>query len=174
MFKGTHKHPEWKRLLDEVTTRVTENPDKRLFTYEELESMAGIDIRSIRGRQQFDRFAQESEKILSLSWANVMNVGYRIIEAHEHATYGVKRVQRARKQLKRGKNTVDCTPLEKLNDAQKTATLAMQSFIRTLGEYVRKETRKAIKTAHAIENERLLVDKTIEHFMPKNEDTPKH
>lgn len=173
-MQQVHQHPEWKRLLEELTNRMSKDPDKRLYLYAELQEMAGIDIRTPRGRQQFDKFVRKCEKVLNISWANVMGVGYRIIEPNEHATYGVKRVQKARRQLKRGKDTLDCTPLEKLTDEQKTLTLSMQAFVKTLTEYVKGETTKAIKAAYVIENQKMLLGTTVNEFLPKTDEVKTH
>ena len=58
-------HPEWKQLANKIEpwVAVTE-----LFTYEVLESLAGIDIRSSRGRSQFllERFRRYALEVVGI------------------------------------------------------------------------------------------------------------
>ena len=167
----TYKHPEWKQLFEIIGQRILSTPHKRIYLYEELQKIAGIDIRTPRGRQQFERFNRECRSVLGVHWENVRNEGYRIVEASEHANCSMSRVKKAGKQMKKGKHIIDSTDLAQLSDRQKSMNLMMRSCFNVFVEQMKEHSKALKKIACAIESPKLLdqktVDATLELFKPK-------
>ncbi len=89
-------HPEWKQLANKIEPLVAVT---ELFTYEVLESLAGIDIRSSRGRSQFERFRRYALEEWGLWFECVTSCGYRITKDDEIPTSSLQRMKRGRRQF---------------------------------------------------------------------------
>jgi hypothetical protein len=102
---------------------------KTEFLYEELQELAGCDIRSGRGRGQFYRFRREllSEKQLWMEC--VPGKGYAIIAAKDHPSSALRRVKYARRKLTMARaingnvRIEDMTPEERATQAATAAVL---------------------------------------------------
>lgn len=169
------RHPEWKRLFDAICIMVAENSDKKVFSYEELEMLAGIDIRTSRGRKQFERFNRECRSNLNIHWENVREKGYRIVESTEHAMCATRRIKKASKQLKRGKHIAESTDLSKLTTEQVKAVTLVAACIGILNQNLQENTKAIKKLANVMEQpkliEKAIVDSTLEQFKVKEEMT---
>ena len=173
-MEEAYRSPEWKRLFDKFCEVVATGSEQKVWTYEELEGMAGLDIRTPRGRQQFERFNRECRENLSLHFENVRTVGYRIVEASEHALCATRRIKKAKKQLKRGKHIAQATDITKLTAEQVNAVTLVAACIGTLTNELDKNTKAIKKLANVINQPKLLDnaigDKTLEQFAPKEND----
>jgi hypothetical protein len=161
IMENTFQHPEWKRLFSVVSERMITAPAKRLYTYSELAEISGIDIRSSRGRRQFELFNQECRKVLNVHWENAWNTGYRIVEAAEHSACAVKRTKQAGKKIKKGKQIADATPLDKLTQEQMSTNLILRGMLATLVEHMKEQNASMKKIAHAMEAPKMVEHKTI-------------
>lgn len=90
-----HRHPEWKRLAAEIQPLLETT---KAFSYELLKALAGIDIRSSRGRQQFDRFRRHALDEWGLWFECERTEGYRIVDVAETPGCSVQRMRRAKRQ----------------------------------------------------------------------------
>lgn len=161
----THLHPEWKELFKQIGDQINENPDKKLYLYDELTKIAGINIQSSRGRQQFEHFNRECRKLLNIHWENVRSKGYRIVKASEHAKCAVNRIKKAGKQMKKGKHIIEATALEKLTETQKSKNLMLMSIFGTIVEHIRTQSVAMQKIACAIESPKMIDEKVIDETL---------
>lgn len=170
-MQNTYPHPEWKRLFEKIGNIIQEGNHEKTFTYKELNELAGINIKSSRGRQQFERFNKECRSVLNVHWENERNVGYRIVEASEHAKCAVKRAKKARKQMKKGKYILEATQLEKLTEEQKKINLTMISIFGALNQQLEIQNKGLYRIAAAIESPKMIdhkiIDSTLEIFNKK-------
>jgi hypothetical protein len=173
-MQNTYPHPEWKRLFQKVSEVLQEGNHENIFTYKELNEMAGIDIKSPRGRQQFERFNKECRSILSIHWENERNVGYRIVEAYEHAKCAVKRAKKAKKQMRKGKYILEATQLEKLTEEQKKINLTMISIFGAINQQLEIQSKGLSKIAAAIESPKMIDHKVIESTLEIFDRKEKH
>jgi hypothetical protein len=159
MFESNfHKHPEWKRLLDEIKPLLG---DKRDWEYAELSAVAGVDIRSNTGRKQFLRFRREASKLWNIWFENVRGKGYRIVKGAEHAGCSVRRAKAGRRRFKDARMIAANCRLEELTDQQKFHnTLLVHGYdlvLTALG----KQTREIQRLAAVIESPKLLEAQTV-------------
>lgn len=170
-MQNTYPHPEWKRLFNGINKIIQEGNHEKHFTYKELNEISGINITSPRGRQQFERFNEECRSVLNIHWENERNVGYRIVEASEHAKYAVNRAKKAKKQMKKGKYILEATQLEKLTEEQKKINLTMISIFGALSQQLETQNKGLYKIAAAIESPKMIdhkiIDSTLEMFNKK-------
>ena len=92
----SYRHPEWKRLFDEVEALLEPGV---LLTYDDLKLAAGIDIKTSRGRGQFYRFADHVLRTLNLHLENVPEQGYRVVLPAEHGRCASREMTRARRRV---------------------------------------------------------------------------
>jgi hypothetical protein len=111
MINPIRPHPEWKQLWHEMNTVLATG---QLWGYSELQTIAGIDVRSSRGRAQFLRFAREVEDKLDLHFECERTIGYRVVKANEHGTCSLGRVRRGYRQVKRGEHIASHTRTDEL------------------------------------------------------------
>lgn len=99
MIPNVHRHPEWKRLYDELATKLEPGQE---WPYPTLQEFAGIDIRTTRGRKQFLRCRDEI--LVKIGWwlENVKGKGYRVIHPNEQPQAGLRRVQYGKRQIRKG------------------------------------------------------------------------
>lgn len=150
---NTHPHPEWKRLLAEAAPLVTDG--KSDFSYEELNRLAGVDIRTSRGRQQFHRFAKAALKQWSVHFECVRNQGYRIVRTEQHAICASKRVKRAKRQLRRGRDIAVHTKIEELSAEQRRNHELVLAGIGAVLHQVSQQEQAIRKVAAAVETKQL-------------------
>lgn len=170
-MKEIFTHPEWKRLFEAICTMTIENQEKKFFSYDELQKLGGIDIRTSRGRQQFERFNKECRSNLNLHWENVREKGYRIVEAAEHALCATRRIKKASKQLKRGKHIAESTDLSKLTQEQVHGVTLVAACIGYISQNLQENTKAIKKLANSMQHPRLIEkaieDSTLEQFKPR-------
>ena len=139
-----YKHPPWRRLYQEFADLVEKKGADnitRLFTYAELETMSGVDVRTKYGRRQLYRFNAECRTRLHIHLENVRNEGYRVIRPSEHVGYGVVRIDRAHRQLVNGKIIVDAADVQRMTTPQAQANLLASASI---GTVINEMERKAV------------------------------
>jgi hypothetical protein len=90
-----HPHPEWKRLAEEIQPLLETT---RAFSYELLKALSGIDIQTMRGRQQFERFRRHALDEWGLWFECERTEGYRIVEVSETPACSMQRMRRAKRQ----------------------------------------------------------------------------
>jgi len=111
-----YPHPEWKRLYKALIPALKHD---REFGYEELSALAGIDVRSDRGRAQFHRCAKEILRNYSYYFENQINKGYRLVLPQEHAMAGVRQLEFGRRRTVKGLAIVVYTQTGLLDDRQR-------------------------------------------------------
>ena len=113
--------PEWKQLKANIWPLLA---TKKQFTYDELKELAGVDIQSPHGRQQFLIFRRHALKEWNIWFECVYKVGYDVIPAGQHAKAAVKRVRQARRRIGLAQSIQhhakyeEMTPAERLLNAQ--------------------------------------------------------
>lgn len=112
---GPYRHPEWRRLYDALAPRLVED---LMLPYEELSALAGINIRSARGRAQFLRFRDEVLTVQNLYFDNVYNKGYRVVFPKEHITCSFKQLERGRRRIRRAGEILEHTRFDRLTHEQ--------------------------------------------------------
>lgn len=147
---NVHPHPEWRRLLEALTPEL-EIGQRRLFGYEELNTLAGIDVRSSKGRRQFLRFAREALLKYSTHFENVRNQGYRTVEPNEHGGCAVGRVKRARRQMRNAGRIAKNVQWEKLNANMITMHTDLIARIAMLTKTIGDTLRPLHKIAQSIQ-----------------------
>ena len=96
MFAGNaYSHPEWKRLAEEIQPLLETT---KAFSYELLKALSGIDIRTDRGRRQFERFRRHALDEWGLWFECQRTQGYRVVDVAETPGCSMQRVRRAKKQ----------------------------------------------------------------------------
>jgi hypothetical protein len=123
----TYRHPEWKRLLDGILTLL--DAGETNFSYDVLSELAGLDIRTPRGRQQFYKFRAEIQQSRRLWFENQPSFGYTVIAPDKHVKASKKRVQQGDRRLQVAKNIVDYTQDEKLTPEQRATHAAYQAVL---------------------------------------------
>jgi hypothetical protein len=93
---NVNPHPEWKRLAKELEPLVATT---RFFTYEVLAALSGIDVRTSRGRGQFQRFRKFALAEWGLWFECEIKRGYRVAEDDEIPSSAMRRMQRGRRQF---------------------------------------------------------------------------
>lgn len=118
MNMNIHPHPEWRRLLESTEELAVPG---RFFSFEELSELAGIDIRTSRGRSQLVKFRKHLLVERELWLENDLNKGYRIVEAKEHHRCAIGQLRRARRRIRMSAAIVSHTRLADLTDEQRKA-----------------------------------------------------
>jgi hypothetical protein len=93
----TIRYPEWKQLYDSILPLIAAG--QKTFGYDVLESLAGLDIRSDRGRLQFYRFRREMLKEHSIWFENISGFGYTVVPPEDQPKAAFKRVGHARRKV---------------------------------------------------------------------------
>lgn len=127
MENQVHKHPEWKRLFEEIAPLVAAG--KTMFSYAELDEMAGVPIASSRGRRQFMRFQKEALGQWSVWFENVRGEGYRVVKALAIVTN---------------------TKLDELTESARKHTLESQAILGAILHVTKENNRALQKLAAAI------------------------
>jgi hypothetical protein len=153
-FENIHPHPEWKRLLEAMESNI-HGGVRRLYTYEELNAMAGIDLCSQRGRQQFHRFAKEALVKYSVHFENVRTEGYRMVNPNEHGNCAVVRVKRASRQMKSAKRIGSNVDYSGMSQAAITIHTDLMTRLSLLTQTVSAVLRPLRKIAQAVQDGRL-------------------
>jgi hypothetical protein len=136
----TYRHPEWKRLLDGI--RPLLDAGETNFSYDVLGELAGLDIRTARGRQQFYRFRAEIQQSRRLWFENQPSFGYTVIAPEKHMKASKKRVQQGSRRLQTAKDIVDFVQDEKLTPEQRTSHVAYQAVLSQLSKAFLSLSRK--------------------------------
>jgi len=135
-FEQTRPYPEWRQLLASIKPFLE---SKREFSYDELKELAGIDIRTSRGRSQFYKFRKHALAEWNMWFEVEPTKGYVRIPAGEHPRSAVKRVRWAGRRVKMANainslaKVEDMTSAQRLIHAQTAALLddLSQVFART-------------------------------------------
>jgi hypothetical protein len=162
MTKRLVRHPEWKRLIDECAPLAQPG---RFFTWDELTELAGIDIRSPKGRVQFQRFRNELLMTYQLWLESEYGRGYRVVQPNEHSKSAYKQLQKARRRVKQGARIAANTRLESLTPEERKAQADVLSRLARL-EITVTETQEGVRKLVAeVDRKRLpspLLDNTPE------------
>ena len=90
------KYPEWRQLMAAIQPLLE---TKTKFSYDELQELAGIDIRGWKGRSQFYKFRRHALKEWQLWFEVIPKYGYAVIPAGEHPKAAAGRVIQARRKV---------------------------------------------------------------------------
>jgi len=110
---GLNPYPEWRQLRAAIEPLIG---TQKKFTYEELSQLAGCDIQSARGRGQFYLFRRHAAKEWRIWFEVVVNEGYEIIPASQHAAAAITRVRQARRKIGVAKSIQEHVRIEDMND----------------------------------------------------------
>jgi len=162
---GFTRHPEWKRLYDAITPVLSTKVE---WSYEELSAFAGVDIRTSRGRKQFDKFRKHALRNLQVWFDVVRTRGYRIVQQREHGSVAHNKLRRAKRQTAYSVLVSINTKLEELTEQQRQSHLAIMAAGGHLLNEMKKTTRETRKLAAAIDTPKLsAVDEQLKHFGKK-------
>lgn len=131
-----HPHPEWKRLYKGIVPLLEHG---REFDYRELSALAGIDVRSNRGRAQFLRCAKEVLRNHSFHFENMVNQGYRLVRPEEHAMCGVRQLEFGRRRTVKALAITTYTQTDLLDDRQRAAHANVEARIGMALAYQQKQ-----------------------------------
>jgi hypothetical protein len=126
MSYEVQRYPEWRQLKERIQKLV---PLKSKFSYDELEQLSGVDVRTARGRAQFYRFRREALKEWQIWFENIPAFGYAVIPAGQQPHAAVKRVKQAKRKVSMAKainalaHAEDMTHEQRLLQAQTAALL---------------------------------------------------
>ena len=90
------KYPEWRQLMASIQPLLE---TKTKFSYDELQELAGIDIRGWKGRSQFYKFRRHALKEWQMWFEVIPKYGYAVIPAGEHPKAAAGRVIQARRKV---------------------------------------------------------------------------
>ena len=147
------EHPEWRVIMTAMAPLIESG--KTIYSYSELKEIAGIDIQSSKGRQQFLRFRSEASAKFLVWFECQPGKGYRLIPAREHTSSAHLRVKRASKMTQWALNIVTNTRFDVLSDDEKTKVLASQAAIGVLYLATKETGVKTRKIAASIEYPKL-------------------
>lgn len=147
------KHPEWKQLKNSIAPLV--EAGEKFFDYETLRELAGIDIKSTRGRQQFIRFRREALKDWEIWFENERDKGYRIVEPCEHLPCSHNRTKQAKRRLTQGLAIATYVKMSELSDAQKTASLQYQALQGAILSELKKISKQQRQIIASVEHPQL-------------------
>ena len=124
------RYPEWRQL----TTRIKPLLDKQeQFSYAELEELAGIDIRSDRGRSQFYKFRREALKAWQLWFENIPAFGYTVVPAGQQPKAAYRRVRQARRRVGVASAINALARIEKMTPAERLLQAQTAALLHDLG-----------------------------------------
>lgn len=133
------RHPEWKRLYDGILPMLEVG---RVFEYESLRELLGIDPRTGRGYNQFQRCAKEIARNLSMQFECVKRVGYRVVPSTENTSRMHNRMGRAKRRLRDAAFIGLHTKLDELTSAQRAANADILARVGRLAEAITDQGRK--------------------------------
>ena len=150
MIGQVSRYPEWRELYDRALPLILGG--QTAFEYAELDALAGLDIRSDRGRGQFYRFRRELLKVHQLWMENVPKSGYIVIEAKDQPNSAYKRVGAARRKVTMA-NAInsnirieDLTPEQRILQAATAAVLhELSKTFHAAGHKFRLASKEAMK-----------------------------
>jgi hypothetical protein len=116
MIKNVHAHPEWKRLFAAMKDLLEHDQS---WTYDELNELAGTDIRTPHGRSQFTRFRKEVRTVLNFHFEVERMKGYRVVHANEHVTCALNRHTRAKRRIAESVHILSHVHAEQLTDVER-------------------------------------------------------
>lgn len=152
MFEQVHAHPEWKRLIEALSLKLEIG---KVYTYDELNELAGVDIRSNRGRRQFFHFAREILERESLHFENVRAEGYRVVHPKEQGSCAIRRVASARRKLKHGGQISSHVRGDMLSPEARAIAIDLSMRIARLEQVVVGQTKEIKRLARGVELGRL-------------------
>lgn len=109
--------PDPARKRDRLYDAMKDADYGRVFTYQEISDIVGVDdIRANGNRQIIYSVDKRLLKTAQRCLANVVNEGYKIITPDEHLARMAWRQKRSRRQARMGKLTGEATDLNQISD----------------------------------------------------------
>lgn len=152
MMPNVHRHPEWKRLYDELATKLEPGQE---WSYKILQELAGIDIRTTRGRHQFLRCREEVLKKLGWWLENVRDKGYRVIHPNEQPEAGLRRVRQGQRRIRKGSKINAHARIDLMGAEFARVSTDMQVRLAILESQVRGVVKEQRKQIGEVESKRL-------------------
>lgn len=131
-FQVLTRFPEWKALYDGTIPLIDAGQTR--FTYDELNTLGGIDMKTGRGRGQFYRMRRELLKNRQLWLENISKYGYAIIPARDHPNAAYKRVNSARRRVNMAKAINQNIRIEELTSEQRLLQAATSAVLHELSK----------------------------------------
>jgi len=132
MIGAVSRFPEWKALYDAILPLIQSG--QTAFTYEELNALSGLDVRSDRGRGQFYRFRRELLKIHQIWMENIPGSGYVIVDAKDQPYSAFKRVGSARRKVNMARAINNNVRIESLTPEQRLLQAATAAVLHELSK----------------------------------------
>src|SRR5215471_7924507 len=143
-FPEVRPYPEWRQLKTNIEPLLQE---KTQYSYDDLEKLAGVDIRSERGRQQFYKFRKQALRDWRVWFENAPGFGYVLIPASDQPKAAIKRVGSAKRKVKLAGAINSGTRTEALTPAQLALHAQMGALIADLAHTFNSVSRKLTATA---------------------------
>lgn len=139
-FEPVNGVPRWKLILDVLVPLEVDEA----VTFEQLNAVAGIDVRTSRG--DLYRAVQELESGHRRTMESVRNVGYRVVAANEHGRLAKKHHKRSRRQIDKAIRKTDSSDRSKLTEAERRELDSMGSTLRSHRDMIRRLELRADRT----------------------------
>jgi hypothetical protein len=159
------RYPEWKTLTDRIGPLLDQG--QSIFTYTELTELAGIDIRSSRGRQQFYRFRNHILRERRLWFEVVIGDGYQVIPANDQPRSASRRLDQSRRKMRMAKAINTFVRLEEMSPEQRLAQSAMAAVLNNVGRAFLRASKdlKQVSNADLSKIDQAQVVKSIKRLM---------
>jgi hypothetical protein len=135
----TRPHPEWKQLLSAIKPFLE---SKNEFSYDELAELAGVDVRTSRGRGQFYKFRKHALVEWNMWFEVEKGKGYRRIPAGEHPAAAVKRVKWAGRKVRMAKAINALAPIQDMTSEQRLTHAQAAALLDDLSQVFRTTSRQ--------------------------------
>src|SRR4030095_2683178 len=132
MIASFTRFPEWKALYDALL-RLVEGGQK-VFSYDELSALCGVDIRSGRGRGQFYRCRRQLLKDHLLWMECIAKSGYGIIPSKDHPNAAFRRVGQARRKVGVATAINHFARIEEMTSEQRVVHAAAAAVLNEVGK----------------------------------------
>lgn len=152
LTEGFHAHPESARLFNELASVLEPG---QLWSYQDLNAVAGIDIRTHRGRGQFYKFAKRVLLELKLHMECVPNKGYAVVKPNEHAICGLARAARAKRMVRKGLRITANARFDQMTESEAKENANLQVRLAALSGLMTKEVKAAQKEISGTQQKRL-------------------
>ncbi len=148
LFKPKAELPQWKMVYDELQMlNVGET-----IEYEALAAAVGFDVRSNRSPIYKAQRVLETEQHRTI--ANVLGVGYRVVEALEHETLARKHHKRSKKQLSKATARIRSADRSKLSAEDRKRFDAIELNLSRQSEMIRRLDNRVQQVESAVKESR--------------------
>ena len=149
------RFPQWKQLYDAAVPLFEAGMTR--FTYDELSSLAGIDIKDFKGRGQFYKFRKALLREKSMWMECEHGKGYVVIQSRDQPAAAFRRVRAAKRKVGMAVAINAYTNVDTMTPEQRCLQAATSAVLHELGKAFISVGRKFSLAAKKAE-QRLAVD----------------